>query len=260
MSSSNTSPPEPIEVKVMPLDTEEYKVLKIDAEEVMTYPLCEDSDTSPFELFKQRMAYEINSLQKAKNSQIISEAKACGIMQYLQWRKNPSDYPNMKLSDFSRHTIREYASAKRMVLIDVPDLGFYNVLAVPKKTDLDACVAFSDYRRVIHAGQLFDVVHYLHTDSNKNTHWCVVELTTIKPQQPCKQPVSWSLEKRIFLVKEFYQSKNSIDCVLKKYQEEFGRCDLPQPQTIQRLVQLFEETGSVLAPEGWLTTLAPVSP
>lgn len=269
----------------MPLDTEEYKVLKIDAEEVMTYPLCEDSDTSPFELFKQRMAYEINSLQKAKNSQIISEAKACGIMQYLQWRKNPSDYPNMKLSDFSRHTIREYASAKRMVLIDVPDLGFYNVLAVPKKTDLDACVAFSDYRRVIHAGQLFDVVHYLHTDSNKNTHCgyrpvyerskheyfgiprsyvrlhckycpgCVVELTTIKPQQPCKQPVSWSLEKRIFLVKEFYQSKNSIDCVLKKYQEEFGRCDLPQPQTIQRLVQLFEETGSVLAPEGWLTTL-----
>lgn len=135
MSSSNTPPPEPIEVKVMPLDTEEYKVLKIDADDVMTYPLCEDGDTTdPFALFKQRMAYEINSLQKAKNSQIISEAKACGIMQYLKWRKSPADYPNIKLSDFSRHTIREYASAKRMVLIDVPDLGYYNVLAVPKKT------------------------------------------------------------------------------------------------------------------------------
>ena len=133
MSSSTTPPPEPIEVKVMSLDTDEYKVLKIDAEEMMTFPLYEEQDTSPFELFKQRMAYEINSLQKAKNSQIISEAKACGIIQYLKWRKNPADFPNTKLSDFSRHTIREYASAKRMVLIDVPDLGFYNVLAVPKK-------------------------------------------------------------------------------------------------------------------------------
>lgn len=137
MSSSDSPPPDPIEVKVLPLDTDEYKVLNIDAEEMTTGHLCpkiEEGDETPFELFKQKMAYGISSLQKAKNSQIISEAKACGIIQYLKWRKNPADYPNVKLSDFSRHTIREYTSAKRMVLIDVPDLGLYNVLAVPKKT------------------------------------------------------------------------------------------------------------------------------
>lgn len=60
----------------------------------------------------------------------------------------------------------------------------------------------------------------------------------------------------MFLVKEFYRSENSIDCVLKNYQEEFGNHDLPQPQTIHRLVRLFEETGSVRAPdEAWLTPM-----
>ena len=129
MSSPESPSPEPIEVKVMPMDTAEYKVLNIEAEEMNTDALY---PSPSFELFKQRMAYEINLQQKAKNSQIISEAKACGIIQYLKWRKNPTDYPNLKLSDFSRHTIREYTCAKRMVLIDVPDLGLYNVLAIPK--------------------------------------------------------------------------------------------------------------------------------
>lgn len=67
------------------------------------------------------------------------------------------------------------------------------------------------------------------------------------------QPVSWSLEKKVFLVKEFYRNKNSIDCVLKNYREKFGRRDLPRPQTIHQLVRMFEETGSVfgsvLSPE-----------
>lgn len=53
----------------------------------------------------------------------------------------------------------------------------------------------------------------------------------------------------MFLVKEFYRSGNSIDCVLKNYQEEFGRRDLPRPQTVHHLVRMFEETGSVLSPE-----------
>lgn len=286
MSSCASPPAGPIEVKVLPLDTGDHKVLSIDAEDVTVEPVLpklEDGDSSPFELFKQRMAYEIMSLQMAKNSQIISEAKASGIIQYLKWRKNPADFPNLKLSDFSRHTIREYTSGKRMVLIDVPDLSLYNVLAMPKKTDLDKCVSFSDYRRVVHAGQLFEVVHHLHTDSNKNTHCgyrpvydrskheyfgiprsyirlhckfcpgCVVQMTVIKPQQPHKQPVSWSLEKKVFLVKEFYRNRNSIDCVLKNYREKFGRRDLPRPQTIHQLVRMFEETGSVfgsvLSPE-----------
>ncbi|KAG0715962.1 hypothetical protein GWK47_010759 [Chionoecetes opilio] len=294
MSCSGSSPQEPIEVKVLPLDTVEYKVLNIDENQMTpAAPLipkveeCDSdtNDTSLFEMFRQRMTYEINALQKAKNSHIISEAKACGIIHYLKWRKNPSEYPDIKLSDFGRHTIREYTSAKRMVLIDVPDLGLYSVLAVPKKSDLDTCVSFSDYRRVIHAGQMFDLVQYLHTDSNKNTHCgyrpvyerskheyfgiprsyirlhckycpgCVVELTAIKPRQQHKQPVTWSLEKRVFLVREFYQNEKSIDCVLKKYQKEFGTSDVPQPHTIHRLVQLFEETGNVLAPAAWLTTV-----
>lgn len=136
MSSCASPPAGPIEVRVLPLDTGDHKVLSIDADEVSDQPLfpkLEDGDPSPFELFKQRMAFEIMSLQMAKNSQIISEAKANGIIQYLKWRKNPGDFPHLKLSDFSRHTIREYTSAKRMVLIDVPDLSLYNVLAVPKR-------------------------------------------------------------------------------------------------------------------------------
>lgn len=60
------------------------------------------------------------------------------------------------------------------------------------------------------------------------------------------QPVSWSLEKKVFLVKEFYRTRNSIDCVLKNYRDKFGRRDLPQPQTVQQLVRMFEDTGSVL--------------
>lgn len=135
MSRSDSPPSGPIEVKVLPLDTADVKVLSIDAEEVTAAePKVEEGESGPFELFKQRMTYEIMSLQRAKNSQIISEAKACGIVQYLKWRKNPADYPALKLSDFSRHTIREYTAAKRMVLIDVPDLSLYNVLAMPKKT------------------------------------------------------------------------------------------------------------------------------
>lgn len=141
MSSRDSPPPDPIEVKVLPLDAADHKVLNIDAEEEVivepVFPKVEDGELTelgPFEVFKQRMTYEIMSLQMAKNSQIISEAKAFGIVQYLKWRKNPADYPNLKLSDFSRHTIREYTSAKRMVLIDVPDLNLYNVLAMPKKT------------------------------------------------------------------------------------------------------------------------------
>lgn len=63
------------------------------------------------------------------------------------------------------------------------------------------------------------------------------------------QPVSWSLEKRVFLVKEFYRSGKSTDCVLRNYREEFGRRDLPRPQTVHNLVRRFEETGSVLSSE-----------
>ena len=59
----------------------------------------------------------------------------------------------------------------------------------------------------------------------------------------------------MFLVKEFYRNENSINHVQKKYEEQFGPHDIPPPQTIHRLVQLFEETGSVMGPESWLTTL-----
>lgn len=95
-----------------------------------------------------------------------------------------------------------------------------SIIPITFVSDLEMCVSFSDYRRVIHAGQLFDVVHHLHTDSSKNTHCgyrpvyerskheyfgiprsyirlhckycpgCVAELTSMKPRQPHKQVIT----------------------------------------------------------------------
>ena len=57
----------------------------------------------------------------------------------------------------------------------------------------------------------------------------------------------YNLEKRVFLVKKFYQF-GSYAPVQSAYRVQFGLKTAPDRRTIMNIIKVFEKTGSVLSP------------
>lgn len=55
----------------------------------------------------------------------------------------------------------------------------------------------------------------------------------------------YSINQRVLIVKTFYQNQSSITVTMRKLREIFGRNNVPTKRTIYRVVNDFEERGSV---------------
>ena len=61
----------------------------------------------------------------------------------------------------------------------------------------------------------------------------------------------YSIEERIFLVKSFYKSDENVTLTLRKWSSHYKNRSKPSPNTVEKLVEKFNKTGSVADDVEW---------